>query len=116
MRTMNRPSTISLTTQALLFIQSLTFGRKAWALAPKATISKDGSASRTRVASTNGKPFGLALSGPGQPISGGIFAACVAVTCGVAAVVCVLGRRTEMWLIRRRRAMVADYLADPRQG
>ena len=49
-----------------------------------------------------GKPFGLALAGPGHPLSGGMFAAAVALTCGVAVVVWVLGRRADMWLIRRR--------------
>ena len=34
-----------------------------------------------------GKPFGLALSGPSRPLSGGMFAACVALTCGVAVMV-----------------------------
>jgi hypothetical protein len=63
-----------------------------------------------------GKPFGLALSGHSHPVSGGMFAACVALTCGVAAVVWVLGRRADMWLIRRRRATIAACLADPTQG
>ncbi len=63
-----------------------------------------------------GKRFGLALSGASQPMSGGMFVACVALTCGVAAVVWVLGRHAEMRLIRRRRATVAAYLADPTQG
>ena len=63
-----------------------------------------------------GKPFGLALSGPGHPLSVGMFAACVALTCGVAVVVWVLGRRAGMWLIRRRQPAIAAYLADPAQG
>jgi hypothetical protein len=63
-----------------------------------------------------GKPFGLAISGSSHPISGALFAACVALTCGVAAVVWVLGRRADMRLIRRRRAKVAAYLADPTRG
>ena len=46
-----------------------------------------------------GKPFGLALSGPGHPLSGGMFAACVALTCGVAVVVWLLGRRADAGLI-----------------
>ena len=63
-----------------------------------------------------GKPFGLALSGPGHPLSGGMFAACVALTCGVAVVVWVLGRRAGMWLIRRQQPAIAAYLADPTRG
>ena len=63
-----------------------------------------------------GKPFGLVLSGPGHPLSGGMFAAAVALTCGVAVVVWVLGRRAGMWLIRRRQPAIAAYLADPTQG
>ena len=46
----------------------------------------------------------------------GMFAACVALTCGVAVVVWVLGRRAGMWLIRRRQPAIAAYLADPAQG
>ncbi len=63
-----------------------------------------------------GKPFGLALSGPSHPLSGGMFAAAVALTCGVAVVAWVLGRRADMWLIRRRQPAIAAYLADPTQG
>jgi hypothetical protein len=63
-----------------------------------------------------GKPFGLVLSGPGHPLSGGMFAAAVALTCGVAVVVWVLGRRADMWLIRRRQPAIAAYLADPTRG
>ena len=63
-----------------------------------------------------GKPFGLALSGPSHPLSGGMFAAAVAVTCEVAVVVWVLGRRADMWLIRRRQPAITAYLADPTQG
>ena len=63
-----------------------------------------------------GKPFGLALSGPSHPLSGGIFATCIALTCGVAVMVWVLGRRADMWLIRRRQPKIAAYLADPTQG
>ncbi len=63
-----------------------------------------------------GKPFGLVLSGPGHPLSGGMFATAVAVTCGVAVVVWVLGRRVGMWLIRRRQSAIAAYLADPTLG
>ena len=40
----------------------------------------------------------------------------VALTCGVAVVVWVLGRRADMWLIRRRQSAIAAYLADPTQG
>jgi len=63
-----------------------------------------------------GKPFGLVLSGPSHPISGGMFAAAAALTCGVAVVVWVLGRRADMWLIRRRQPAIAAYLADPTRG
>ena len=63
-----------------------------------------------------GKPFGLALSGPSRPLSGGMFAACVALTCGVAVMVWALGRRADMWLIRRRQPAIAAYLADPTRG
>ena len=63
-----------------------------------------------------GKPFGLALSGPSHPLSGSMFAACIALTCGVAVMVWVLGRRADMWLIRRRQPKIAAYLADPTQG
>jgi len=65
---------------------------------------------------TEGKPFGLALSGPGHPLSDGMFAAAAALTCGVAVVVWVLGRRADMWLIRRRQPAIAAYLADPTRG
>lgn len=63
-----------------------------------------------------GKLFGLAVSGPSHPISDGMFAACVALTCGVAVVVWVLGRHADTRIIRRRRARIAAYLADPTQG
>ena len=63
-----------------------------------------------------GKPFGLVLSGHSHPLSGGMFAACVALTCGVAVVVWVLGRRADMRLIARRQSAIAAYLADPTQG
>ena len=63
-----------------------------------------------------GKPFGLVLSGPSHALSGGMFAAAVALTCGVAVVVWVLGRRADIWLIRRRQPAIAAYLADPTQG
>ena len=42
-----------------------------------------------------GKPFGLILSGPSHPLSGCMFAGRVALTCGVAAAVWVLGRRAD---------------------
>ena len=45
-----------------------------------------------------------------------MFAAAVALTCGVAIVVWVLGRRADMWLIRRRQPAIAAYLADPTLG
>ena len=48
------------------------------------------------------------------PPSACFFAACIALTCGVAVV--VLGRRADMWLIRRRQPKIAAYLADPTQG
>ena len=63
-----------------------------------------------------GKPSCLALSGPSHPLSGGIFATCIALTCGVAVMVWVLGRRADMWLIRRRQLKIAAYLVDPTQG
>jgi len=63
-----------------------------------------------------GKPFGLALPGRGHPVSGGMFAACVALTCGVAVVVWISGRRANMRLIRRRQAAIAACLADPTRG
>ena len=63
-----------------------------------------------------GKPFGLALSGPSHPLSGGIFAACIALTCGVAVMVWVLGRRADMWLIRHRQPKIAGNLADRRRA
>ena len=62
-----------------------------------------------------GKPFGLALSGPSHPLSGGMFAAGVALTCGVAVVVWVLGRRADMWLIRRRQRR-SPHTWRPRRG
>ncbi len=63
-----------------------------------------------------GKRFGLVLSGHSHPLSGGMFAACVALTCGVAVVVWVLGRRADLRLIARRQSAIAAYLADPTQG
>ena len=63
-----------------------------------------------------GKRFGLVLSGRSHPLSGGMFAACVALTCGVAVVVWVLGRRADLRLIARRQSAIAAYLADPTQG
>ena len=45
-----------------------------------------------------------------------MFAACVALTCGVTVVVWVLGRRADTWLIRRRQSAIAAYLADPTRG
>ena len=63
-----------------------------------------------------GKRFGLVLSGRSHPLSGGMFAACVALTCGVAVVVWVLGRRADLRLIARRQPAIAAYLADPAQG
>ncbi len=63
-----------------------------------------------------GKLFGLTVSGPSHPLSDGMFAGCVALTCGVAVAVWALGRRADRWLIRRRQARIAAYLADPTQG
>ncbi len=69
-----------------------------------------------RFVDAEGKPFGLTVPGPGHPTSGGMLAACVALTCGVAVVVWVLGRRADIWLVRRRRAALAAYLGDPTRG
>ena len=63
-----------------------------------------------------GKRFGLVLSGHSHPLSGGMFAACVALTCGVAVVVWVLGHRAGLWLLGRRQPAIAAYLADPTRG
>ena len=63
-----------------------------------------------------GKRFGLALSGHSHPLSAGMFAACVALTCGVAVVVWVLGHRADLWLLGRRQPAIAAYLADPTRG
>ena len=63
-----------------------------------------------------GKRLGLVLSGHSHPLSAGMFAACVALTCGVAVVLWVLGHRADLWLIGRRQSAIAAYLADPTRG
>jgi len=45
-----------------------------------------------------------------------MFILAVAVTCGVAMLTWLVGRWADLRLIRRRRAELADWLADPTMG
>lgn len=63
-----------------------------------------------------GEKFGLHIAVGVRPLSTAMFSLCVAITCGVAAVTWLVGRWADLRLIRRRRAELADWLADPTMG
>jgi hypothetical protein len=51
-----------------------------------------------------------------RPLSTAMFILAVAITCGVAILTWLVGRWADLRLIRRRRAALADWLADPTMG
>jgi hypothetical protein len=59
---------------------------------------------------------GLHVSVGTRPLSTAMFILAVAITCGVAILTWLVGRWADLRLIRRRRAALADWLADPTMG
>jgi len=51
-----------------------------------------------------------------RPLSTAMFILAVAITCGVAILTWLVGRWADLRLIRRRRAELADWLAEPTMG
>jgi len=63
-----------------------------------------------------GQKLGIHFSAGGRPLSTGMFALCVTITCGVAALTWLVGRWADLRLIKRRKAALANWLADPTRG
>ena len=63
-----------------------------------------------------GGQFGLHVDVGTRPLSTAMFIVCVAITCAVAALTWLVGRWADLRLIRRRRAELGDWLANPTMG
>lgn len=63
-----------------------------------------------------GEKVGLHIAVGTRPLSTAMFILCVAITCGIAVLTLLVGRWADLRLIRRRRAELADWLADPTMG
>jgi len=63
-----------------------------------------------------GEDVGFHVAVGTRPLSTAMFILAVAITCGVAILTWRVGRWADLRLIRRRRAELADWLADPTMG